>query len=287
MRPERESQIESRALYEYPEHLKPEIASLPRAPGVYTFHGPDGAAVLPLYIGKSIDIRGRVMDHLRTPAEARLLRQSRTITHIRTAGDVGAQLLEAKLIKTSSPLYNRKLRRITRQFSILFDGQKVSIGHSAEIDPALEPHTYGLYTSKQSATSSLRRLADENRLCYSLVGLERLPAGRPCFRSMLKQCAGACRGSETVDEHHGRLLWALQQRQVVSWPFAGAIALEEQGEDMRQFHVVRDWRYIGSTSTLSQARRLRAPAGEFDRDAYRILAKPILEISHPVHRLES
>ena len=44
------------------------IEGLPRGPGVYIFHG-EGA--LPLYIGKSIDIRARVLSHLRRPTRPR------------------------------------------------------------------------------------------------------------------------------------------------------------------------------------------------------------------------
>lgn len=101
--------------YAYPEHLCPQIASLPRAPGAYMFHG-DGDALL--YIGKSVDIRSRVLAHMRTPDEACLLRQSRRITYTRTAGDLGARLLEARLVKLMQPLYNRKLRRTRNLFSI-------------------------------------------------------------------------------------------------------------------------------------------------------------------------
>nr|WP_238346364.1 hypothetical protein [Luteimonas saliphila] len=72
--------------YAYPGHLRPQIAALPRAPGVYVFHGADEG--VPLYIGKSVNIRQRVLDHLRTPEEARLLRQTRRIDAVRTAGDL-------------------------------------------------------------------------------------------------------------------------------------------------------------------------------------------------------
>src|SRR5690606_41173569 len=41
--------------YAYPEHLRAQIGTLPRAPGVYVFHGEDER--VPLYIGKSIDIQ--------------------------------------------------------------------------------------------------------------------------------------------------------------------------------------------------------------------------------------
>lgn len=281
MRPVRDRRREAAALYEYPEHLRGEIEALPRAPGVYTFHGPD-SNVLPLYIGKSVDIRGRVMDHLRTPEESRLLRQSRRISHIRTAGDIGARLLEAQMIKASHPLYNQKLRRTTRQFSIALHRGKVSVVNSADIDPARATTLYGLHSSPRAAMTGLRHLADDNRLCYTLLGIERGTPGRPCFRAMLNQCAGACHGGETRGEHEERLRLALEARQVSAWPYDGTIALEEQDADMRQYHVVRDWQYLGSATTLTAARRIRAATGQFDRDAYRVLQAPIFGGMHKI-----
>jgi excinuclease Cho len=87
--------------YAYPAHLRDMVADMPSAPGVYLFHGEDGD--LPLYIGKSINLRSRVLSHLRNPEEANLLRQTRRISHIRTAGEIGALLLEASLIKQQQP----------------------------------------------------------------------------------------------------------------------------------------------------------------------------------------
>ena len=87
------------------------VCDLPRAPGVYVFHG-DGK--LPLYIGKSVDIRSRVQSHLRNPDEARMMAQTRRIEAIETAGEIGALLLESHLIKTQSPLFNQRLRRIKK-----------------------------------------------------------------------------------------------------------------------------------------------------------------------------
>ncbi len=40
-----------------------------------------------------------------------MLRQSRRITWQRTAGELGALLLEARLIKEQQPLFNKRLRR--------------------------------------------------------------------------------------------------------------------------------------------------------------------------------
>ncbi len=109
--------FEAAAIYEYPEHLRPWLEALPKHPGVYVFHGESEA--MPLYIGKSINIRSRVLSHLRTPDEAAMLRQSRRITWQLAAGEIGALLLEARLIKEQQPLFNKRLRRNKQLCSLL------------------------------------------------------------------------------------------------------------------------------------------------------------------------
>ena len=61
-------EFDAAAIYEYPEHLRPWVEALPNLPGVYLFHGESDT--LPLYIGKSVNLRSRVLSHLRTPEEA-------------------------------------------------------------------------------------------------------------------------------------------------------------------------------------------------------------------------
>lgn len=101
--------FEAAAIYEYPEHLRPFLSALPTAPGVYLFHSESDT--MPLYIGKSVNIRSRVLAHLRTADEAAMLRQAKRISWICTAGEIGALLLEARLIKEQQPLFNKRLRR--------------------------------------------------------------------------------------------------------------------------------------------------------------------------------
>lgn len=100
---------DANAIYQYPEHLREWLEGLPNHPGVYTFHGESES--LPLYIGKSVNLRSRVMSHFRAPDEAKMLRQSRRVSWIPTAGDLGALLLEAQMIKTQQPLFNKRLRK--------------------------------------------------------------------------------------------------------------------------------------------------------------------------------
>ena len=78
----RRTEFDEARVYEYPSHLREAIENLPTEPGVYVFHGEDGD--LPLYIGKSINLRHRVMSHLRTVEEARMLRQTISYTSFTT-----------------------------------------------------------------------------------------------------------------------------------------------------------------------------------------------------------
>jgi excinuclease Cho len=271
----------SNALYEYPETLRQTLGDLPAAPGVYQFHGDSD---WPLYIGKSINIRSRVLAHLRNPDEASLLRQTRRITHIRTAGEIGALLLEARLIKEQLPLKNQRLRRnrqlcawqlpsdpddpgTTNHMPTLVSTQSVNFAQS--------PHLHGLYRSPRAAREALSQLADTHRLCEGLLGLEKLSGGRPCFRAMVNRCAGACAGRETREAHHARLMAAMERLRLNCWPHPGAVAIVEEGHGQRDFLVVRNWCFLGKAETLAEARSLDQVAAGFDADGYQILCGPL------------
>lgn len=263
------------ALYTYPDHLWGQLEGVPSAPGVYTFHAAEGA--VPLYIGKSVNLRARLLSHLRNPQEARLLRQAVRISHVRTAGDLGALLLEAQCIKQQQPLYNQKLRRSRQLCALRVVQGRPEVVHSKDVDFARTPDLFGLFSSRHAALEALRDLADAHQLCSAVLGLEALTAGRPCFRRQLHRCAGACVGAQSPEAHHARLLAALQAMRVQTWPYAGAVALVEEGADMTQLHVVRNWLYLGSAPDAAQARQLAKVAAGFDADGYRLLCGPMLD----------
>ncbi|MBC7377895.1 MAG: excinuclease Cho [Burkholderiaceae bacterium] len=270
----RRPDFEQARRYEYPTHLREAIVSLPSAPGVYVFHGEEDA--LPLYIGKSVNLRSRVLSHLRNVDEASLLRQTRRISHIRTVGEMGALLLEASLIKQQQPLMNQRLRRLRQLCSLrIADGQP-EVVYSSDLNFATEPKLYGLFSSRHAALEALRNLADQHRLCYGALGLEKLKPGRACFRAMLKQCDGVCRGDESEDAHRSRLFTSLEGLSVARWPYPGAIGLVERYRDDRQIHVIRNWCYLGSVSNVAQAGALDVRAAGFDADGYKIPCQPLL-----------
>jgi len=267
-------EFEAVAIYEYPEHLRPWLEALPKQPGVYFFHGESDA--MPLYIGKSINIRSRVLSHLRTPDEAAMLRQSRRITWMQTAGELGALLLEARLIKEQQPLFNKRLRRNRQLCSLQITAGKPQVVYARDVDFSHAPGLHGLFANRRAALQALQTLADAQQLCYGVLGLESLTRGRACFRFALKRCAGACCGKESIEEHDARLREGLAALSVTCWPWQGAIALKETRDDMTHYHIIHNWFWLGAVDTLDDATALlRAPAG-FDHDGYKILCKPLL-----------
>jgi excinuclease Cho len=251
------------------------LSALPRSPGVYIFKG---EGKLPIYIGKSIDIRSRVLAHLRTEDEAEMLAQSRRVEFIETAGEIGALLLESHLIKTQHPLYNIRLRRQRNLCSIqlteqagawipeVVTGQDLGLGRVEGL--------YGLFGSRHAAQNKLRELADLHNLCQGLLGLEKISA-RGCFGLQVKTCLGACVGHEPRVQHDQRLLNALMDLKVHAWPFVGPIDMVEESQGWVQRHRLQDWRYLGTWCSKSGQLPMSVQQS-FDLDTYKILVKPIM-----------
>ncbi|MCG5047876.1 excinuclease Cho [Pectobacterium brasiliense] len=264
-------------IYEYPEHLRSELDGLPTAPGVYIFYG--DSETLPLYIGKSINIRARVLSHMRTRKEAKLLRQIRRITFIETAGEIGALLLEAQMIKQQVPLFNKRLRRSRQLCSLHFDGTQIEVVYAKNVDFSTTAGLYGLFSHRLAAVNALKTIADEEKLCLGVLGIEHLPVGRACFRHALKKCAGACCGKESISEHQNRLSLRLDAMKLSCWAYPGRIAIKESRQGKTDYHIVHNWFYLGTVAQLSEVATLKRVAANFDSDGYKILCRPIVSDS--------
>jgi excinuclease Cho len=256
-------------LFAYPSHIPRDcIDALPQQPGIYIFR--DEAAT-PIYIGKSVNLRHRVMSHLRTPEEAQMLARTRHIDFERTGGELGALLREAMLIREHQPVFNVKLRRTREICSIAIRDHRPEIVFAREVDFGRTDGLFGLFGTKKAAQETLKNLVQTANLCSVMTGLEKGSPGRPCFARQIARCHGACTGEESAAGHAARLQAALGPMLVRRWPYDGPIAIVEESDGLRQKQLIDNWCYLG-TGKLKKKR----PAARFDLAVYQILARRLL-----------
>ncbi|MDO8787429.1 MAG: exonuclease domain-containing protein [Sulfuritalea sp.] len=252
------------------------VDDLPEGAGVYLFYGEND---LPLYIGKSKELKKRVLAHFAADhvaaREMDLAQQVRRIECIETGGEIGALLKEAALIKQLQPIHNRHLRRNEEvcfwQLVEARSGEwRPQLVLASDLDYRQQEHLYGPFKTARDARKSLTELAKEHGLCHALLELEKVKPGKPCFAHQLQQCRGACVGREPVSFHSARLMAALGRQRLEPWPFAGPAWIREGDE----VHLIDHWRHLGTVRSEADLHALldtQPPV--FDRDSYRILVK--------------
>ena len=186
------------------EHLTVnDIENLPEGCGTYYFF--DDKQQL-LYIGKSKNIRHRVLSHLgnTTSKRAQEMKQRiHTISFDMTGSELIALLKESREIKDQKPMYNRAQKRSSFYWGmytskdeygyITFRLQKIS-------ETADDPVT--CYNSKKEAREALTRMVEKNWLCQKLSGLYQTDGA--CFHHSIRQCNGACVQAEAVSVYNKR-----------------------------------------------------------------------------------
>lgn len=271
-----------------PSHLPTDaLDQIPDAPGVYLFYGEND---LPLYVGKSVRLRQRVLSHFNADhklyKDMRLSQQLHRIEVRETAGEIGALLLEAQLVKDLQPVHNRLLRRQGDlcAWRLKEDDKgrtQPVLTYASEQDFGRADRLYGLFSSKRKAETALREMAESHQLCLVQLGLEKQAGtNKPCFGWQLKRCKGVCVGKEAESFHRARLEAALSSLHVKTWPHAGAVGLVERfGDDRTDIHVVNNWCYLGTARSEHELHSLleHAPARpSFDLDTYKILSRAML-----------
>jgi len=184
------------------------IESLPQEIGVYYFYNSARELV---YIGKSKNIRKRVVSHLLNAKSNKALAMRNDIADIDyelTGSELVALLKESEEIKQKKPFYNSAQKRTYFQYG-LFTDQQIDGYIRLEMKKIREgslPLT--AYASRKEGVDHLYYLNDEFHLCLSLTGLNK---GRgACFHYSIKKCNGACKGDEALEEYNARVYAAIE-----------------------------------------------------------------------------
>ena len=267
---------------------------LPETHGVYIFYGENN---FPLYVGKSNNLRKRVMSHFAADhargKEMSLSLQVRRVDWIETPGEIAALLKESALIKELLPSHNTRLRRNKELCSwripaSLDDPAQEAADRSPnqsspqaelvwgrDLNLGAQPDLYGIFRSQRDALTMLAELAQQEKLCKAVLGLEKTKSGSACFGYQLKQCRGACLGKENPKLHHARLLMAMSRHRIPAWPHPGPIGLKEA----EVIHIVDAWCYLGSASREDEVHELlESGRPSFDLDVYKILRKAMQQL---------
>ena len=219
------------------------LHEIPEDCGVYYFYNKFGDVI---YIGKSINIKKRVMNHFvgeERKAE-RIQQLIHDLSYEVTGSELVALLKEQREIKTVKPSMNRKLKRRNYKYGIYKhqneDGYWVfNYGKTGNGKDILRE-----FTGKRDARSTLAHVVEEYKLCRCLCGLNKMNGS--CFDFQLNSCKGAVYQYEDVAEYNERFFEAeVALRNYPTFPNDFFIVDEGRSADELAVVLVENGRYKG------------------------------------------
>jgi DNA polymerase-3 subunit epsilon len=204
------------------------IRQLPEAPGIYYFHNAENDVI---YVGKSKNIRKRVLSHLSAKGKRnfRMKEQLVDVSFELTGSELVALLMESDEIKQQKPLFNRAGRRTLFNWGIY--SIKDRNGYQRFFIDRIKDNInqpLDAFSTKDAAAVALSGWADEFGLCRRLCGLEQ-PSGA-CFNYSVHLCQGACVGEEPHESYNLRAEKMMEHLNFASRNFVIFDAGREAGE---------------------------------------------------------
>lgn len=213
------------------------LHGLPEACGVYYFYDVNGEVI---YVGKSINIKKRVMEHFaaQTRKGAKMQQQVDDISYEITGSELVALLLESHEIKRIQPRINRAQRAKSYPYIIYqykneaaytcFGVVKVSNKTKGQFDVVAE------FARGTSANAYMHRIVEQFDLCRCLCSMTTNVPGR-CFELQIGKCTGAASGLETVEVYNEKALEAIDALQ---HSFNDSFLLLEEGREQKERALV-------------------------------------------------
>ncbi|HRG33150.1 MAG: GIY-YIG nuclease family protein [Saprospiraceae bacterium] len=189
-----------------PSHLtSDDIDALPEDCGVYYMCDDAGKYV---YIGKSINIRERILQHFNEDGfkTIKMRRMVHHIEHVLTGSELMAYLLESAEIKKHSPEINRAQKNKTESYALIKDSApgghlRYIIKHKDWL--AGNEDAIQLFSNTKNAHNYLDYLIYQYQLCDS-VQQAKTEELRPCNKFQLGICHGVCAVKESMASYNER-----------------------------------------------------------------------------------
>jgi len=181
------------------------LHALPEEAGVYYFYNTYGSVI---YVGKSINIKKRVMQHFSktTQKAERLQKMVADLSFEVTGSELTALLLESYEIKALKPEVNKAQRTTAYPYFIHYytdsKGYIKFKWEKSSIKTRKGKNILSHYGSKVAATSHLAGITKELSLCQSKTGL--YDKEGPCFYYKTDTCMGACIEEESTSDYNSR-----------------------------------------------------------------------------------
>ena len=180
-----------------PEGLDDMLARLPEEPGVYIFRDAEGT---PLYVGKSCNIKKRVLSHFHLTKGSVPVASVHDVEFMLTDGDLEALTLECNLIKRMRPLFNARLKDDkSYPYIKITTGEPfpgIYITRNVRQDGSLY---FGPYADVGSARRSVRIIRQIFPIRNCRRRMDR--PSRPCLDYHIRRCAGPCTGKADPEEY--------------------------------------------------------------------------------------
>jgi DNA polymerase-3 subunit epsilon len=247
----------------------PDFADLPRDPGVYLFRDSAGRI---LYVGKSVSIRGRARAHFAPSTPQAAWTAHATVVDYRTTGsELGALVLENRLIKELRPPGNKRLTR--RDDRLVYIRCRLDIPYpilEVSPDPAAgHGVTVGPVRGRRLALELVEQLD-------SLFGLRhcgrRLPRrDHPSAYGQMGRCLSPCLGDLDPNLYRRRLDEVL------------SLFVDTRSERPLIAHVYGQMRVAAAEQRFERAEALRRRAGRLAMILDRLGG--VLEATHARPRL--
>lgn len=192
----------------HPDFNKKILDDLPEKTGVYYFFDEDHKLI---YIGKSKNIRSRVMQHLNNTSTKKAIEMKSRIIDVSyeiTGSELIALLFESAEIKKHTPIYNRSQRRTSFHYGLYkFKDENGYINFEIRKNTGTEiPLTS--FANAQSAKNMLEQIREKYELCQKLCNLYSNTGA--CFHHSIKECKGACVQEEDSESYNLRVNQAIK-----------------------------------------------------------------------------
>ncbi|RUA24152.1 MAG: DNA polymerase III subunit epsilon [Bacteroidetes bacterium] len=187
------------------------IDKLPHKTGVYYFLNANKEII---YVGKSINIHKRILQHLNNHSTRKSVEMINHIADVKyeiTGSELVALLLESDEIKRLKPIYNRAQRRsiFTHGLFSRINAEGYFELYTDKIEELSKPYTS--FQSRDAAKEFMFQLTEEYELCQKYTHLFKTDGA--CFDYQIHKCKGACIGKESSEDYNKRVMMALDRLQ--------------------------------------------------------------------------